>query len=78
MDEKTLLDERTLNELNFKMNEIIEYLKNNKGYDYKLYNHGCPCFIDEPNSDIVEYAEDVKDIINAINNPETEDFELPF
>jgi len=73
------MDERTLNELNFKMNEIIEYLKNNKGYDYELYNHVCPCFVDEPNSNIVEYAEDVKDIINnEFSNPEMEDLELPF
>ena len=73
------MDERTLNELNFKMDEIIEYLRNNKGYDYRLYNHCCPCFVDEPNSDIVEYAEDVKDIINnKFTKQDWEDLPLPF
>ena len=29
-------------ELIYKMAAVIEYLKNNNGYNYKLYNHLCP------------------------------------
>ena len=29
-------------ELIYKLEIIIEYLKNNGGYDYKLYNRLCP------------------------------------
>ena len=39
------------------MNNTLEYLKNNGGYDYKLYNQLCPG-MGEPDSNIVEYAED--------------------
>ena len=70
-----VLTESELNELNYKMNVILEYLKNNNGHNYKLYNHACPD-TDEPDSDIVEYAQDVKDIINSQFNDE--DTELPF
>ena len=54
------------NELMYKLNEVIEYLKNNGGYDYKVYNHLCPNFNNEPDSNIVEYEEDVKQIIEKI------------
>ena len=40
-------------ELIYKLTAIIEYLKNNDEYDYKLYNHLCPGY-DEPDSNIVE------------------------
>jgi len=43
----------------YKIKSIIEYLNNNEGYDYKLYNHLCPIDDLEPDSNIVEYAEDV-------------------
>jgi len=69
------MDERDLNELNYKMDAIIDYLKNNNGHDYKLYNHDPDS--DEPDSDIVEYAEDVKGIINNYFNSK-EITELPF
>jgi len=42
----------------YKLKTIIEYLKNNCGYGYALYNQLCPG-MDEPDSNIVEYAEDV-------------------
>ena len=54
-------------ELIYKLTAIIEYLKNNDGYDYKLYNHVCPGY-DEPDSNIVEYAEDVLYMINLLIN----------
>lgn len=52
-------------ELIYKIETIIEYLKNNNGYEYKLYNRSCPC-VSEPDSNIVEYAEDVKQIVDEI------------
>ena len=55
-------------ELLYKLNAVIEYLKNNNGYEYKLYNHLCPGY-GNPDSNIVEYAEDILVIIeNLINN----------
>ena len=53
------------NEITYKMEAIIEYLKNNSGYNYKLYNRLCPD-MGEPDSNIVEYAEDVLYMINLL------------
>ena len=50
-------------ELIYKLEAVIEYLKNNGGYDYELYNRLCPS-MGEPDSNIVEYAEDVLYMIN--------------
>ena len=52
-------------ELIYKLKAVIEYLKNNGGYDYKLYNRLCPG-IEEPDSNAVEYAEDVLYMINLL------------
>ena len=52
-------------ELTYKLTAIIEYLKNNDGYDYKLYNRLCPG-MGEPDSNIVEYAEDVLYLVNLL------------
>ena len=52
-------------ELIYKMEAVIEYLKNNGGYDYKLYNRLSPG-MGEPDSSIVEYAEDVLQMINIL------------
>lgn len=52
-------------ELIYKIEVVIEYLKNHGGYKYKVYNRSCPCLF-EPDSNIVKYAEDVKQIINEI------------
>ena len=54
-------------ELIYKINTIIDYLKDNNGYDYKLYNQLCPGY-GEPDSNIVEYAKDVLNIINELIN----------
>lgn len=54
-------------ELIYKLETIIEYLKNNGGYDYKLYNRLCPS-MGEPDSNIAEYAEDVLYMINLLIN----------
>ena len=53
-------------ELYFKLDTIIVYLKEHDGYDYELYNNTCPFYSDEADSNIVEYAEDVKFIIKSI------------
>ena len=55
------------NEIIYKMEAVIEYLKNNGGYDYELYNRLCPG-MEEPDSNIVEYAEDVLYMINILIN----------
>lgn len=54
-------------ELIYKLEAIIEYLKNNNGYNYKLYNRLCPG-MGKPDSNIVEYAEDVLYMINLLIN----------
>ena len=53
------------NELMYKLEAVIEYLKNNGGYDYEIYNRLCPG-MGEPDSNIVEYAEDVLQMINIL------------
>lgn len=52
-------------ELEYKIEIIIKYLKEHNGYKYKLYNRICPDY-GEPDSNIVEYAEDVKSIVNSL------------
>ena len=52
-------------ELIYKLEAVIEYLKNNGGYDYELYNRLCPG-MGEHDSNIVEYAEDVLYMINLL------------
>ena len=52
-------------ELIYKMETIIKYLKNNNGYNYKLYNKLCPG-MGEPDSNIVEYSEDCLKLINEL------------
>ena len=52
-------------ELIYKMESVIEYLKNNGGYDCELYNRLC-LGMGEPDSNIVEYAEDVLYMINLL------------
>lgn len=53
-------------ELLYKLDVIIKYLKEHDGYNYKLYNHLCPDNNVEPDSSIVEYAEDVLEIIKIL------------
>ena len=53
------------NEMIYKMEAVIEYLKNNGGYNYELYNRICPG-MGKPDSNIVEYAEEVLYMINLL------------
>jgi len=55
------------NELEYKLDAVLEYLKNNGGYDYRLYNKLCPG-MGKPDSNIVEYMEDIIEIIDKIIN----------
>ena len=52
-------------ELIFKLKTVIEYLKKNGGYNYKLYNRLC-LGMGKPDSNIVEYAEDIFEIVNKL------------
>jgi len=61
--------DRTVREFNYKINAVIEYLKNNNGHDEKLYNRNP----DDADSDIVEYAEDAQEIFNNYINKSDED-----
>lgn len=53
-------------ELLYKINVIIKYLKEHNGYEYKLYNRLCPNNDIEPDSNIVEYALDALDIVKEM------------
>lgn len=53
-------------ELLYKIDVIIEHLKENNGHEYKLYNRVCPDNDIEPDSTIIEYAEDVKNMVIEI------------
>ena len=52
-------------ELIYKIETVIEYLKNNGDYNYKLYNRLCPG-MGKPDSNIVVYAEDIFEIVNKL------------
>ena len=52
-------------ELIYKLEAVIEYLKTSGGYDYELYNRLCPGS-GKPDSNIVEYAEDVLYLVNLL------------
>ena len=53
-------------ELLYKIDVIIEYLKESNVHEYKLYNRVCPDNDIEPDSTIIEYAEDVKNMVIEI------------
>ena len=58
-------------EITYKLETIIEYLKEHNGYKYKLYNRLCPG-MGKPDSNIVEYAEDVLALVNYITKKNRE------
>ncbi len=60
------LSETEENELDYKLNAIKEFLIINDGLNYKVYNHSCPHFNEEPDSNIVEYLDDVVYLINEM------------
>lgn len=52
-------------ELEFKLEVIMYFLITKDGYSFKLYNHPLPNS-SEPDSNIVEYMEDVINLISKL------------
>ena len=52
-------------ELIYKLEVVIKFLKNTDGYDFELYNRLCPG-MEEPDSNIVKYTEDVLYLVNLL------------
>ena len=52
-------------ELLYKIDTIIGYLKEHNGHDYKVYNRLCPG-MGKPDSNIVEYAEDIEILVKEL------------
>ena len=52
-------------EIIYKMESVIEYLNNNCGYDYELYNQLC-LGMGKPDSNIVEYTKDILNLVLTI------------
>jgi len=74
-----MIDEYTQREMLCKINAIIKFLIDNNGSEYLMYNRTCPAFSEEPDSDIVEYAQDIKNIINNLNKEDSDPFDdFPF
>lgn len=53
-------------ELLYKIDVIIEHLKESNGHEYKLYNRVFPDNDIEPDSNIIEYTENVKNMVIEI------------
>jgi hypothetical protein len=63
------MDACTLEQLIRKFDVIITYLQNNGDYDYKLYSYVCPyypCTCGQPDSNLVELAEDIQTSVTAL------------
>lgn len=58
------MDEIKTREMSYKIESIIEYLKKNSGNEYQLMNKNS----EEADSNIVEYAEDIKEFIQYQSN----------
>lgn len=63
------LDEQTKNELFYKIEAVKQFLIHNGGYEHKLYNHLCPSEDTMPDSNIVEYLDDIESIITFLLSP---------
>lgn len=59
------LDEIEIRELDFKLEVIMYYLIHTNGYAFKLFNHPLP-YTKEPDSNIIEYMEDIINLINKL------------
>lgn len=64
-------------EMIYKIDAIIDYLKANNGLNYKIYNYCCPSENMEPDSNIVEYAKDIKYFIENMDK-ENKNMDLPY
>lgn len=61
-----LLSDSELMELDYKLNTIRSFLIENNGIEYKLYNHICPTNDNEPDSNIIEYFDDIIYLIDIL------------
>ncbi len=59
------LNETEFQELQFKLEIILYFLITRNGYSFKLYNHTLSAN-NTPNSNIVEYCEDVINLIDKL------------
>ena len=61
-----MLEKIIYQELFYKLDIIIDYLKNHDGYNYKLHNYVNPISDNIPDINIVDFAEEIKDMILMI------------
>lgn len=54
-----------IRELKFKLEVVMYFLVSRNGYSFKLFNHTLPDS-DEPDSDIIEYMEDIMNLVSKI------------
>ena len=59
------LSDIEIRELKFKLEVIMYFLVSRNGYSFKLFNHPLPDS-DEPDSDIIEYMEDIMNLVSRI------------
>ncbi len=59
-------DEIELRELDYKLFAIREFLIKNGGFNYKVYNYDYPDYGNEPDSNIIEYLDNVIILINKL------------
>lgn len=66
-------------ELLYKLDAIIDFIKKTDGYHYKVYDKLCP-ENGKPDSNMVEYALDVKEMVKELlkDNYEVTEKDLPF
>jgi len=60
------LDEIKKRELLYKLETVKQFLIFNNGHEHKLYNHICPSDNTVPDSNIVEYLEDIEHIVSNL------------
>lgn len=56
-----------INKILDKVNFVITYLKQNGGYEYKVYDE-IQIEVNEPNSNIVKIAEDIKEMLEILTD----------
>ena len=59
------LSDIEIRELKFKLEVVMYFLVSRNGYSFKLFNHPLPDS-DEPDSDIIEYMEDIMNLVSRI------------
>ena len=54
-----------IRDVKFKLEVVMYFLVSRNGYSFKLFNHTLPDS-DEPDSDIIEYMEDIMNLVSKI------------